>query len=239
MSFQDSLLEVGRYLSRKMPASLFRPIAMPFTYQTRVADGFVFENANMINTAFGYCANNKIQGDFAEFGVFKGTTSVEAWKASKRHGLNSMKFYFFDSFEGLPEVGGIDQGGPFETAEFSSTRGYYENYLRRYGIDFNRIKIVEGFFDKTLPNSDIDSKICVAWIDCDLYESTVPVLDWLTPRLVDGAILCFDDWFCFNGNPNKGEQKATAEWLANNDFFELFPYRDFHWAGKSYIFHKK
>jgi O-methyltransferase len=238
MALRDTLFDIGNFISRRVSTSLARPVTLPLIYQTRVADGFIYENGNMINMAFGYCANNKIRGDFAEFGVFKGHTTIEAWKASERHALRDMNFWLFDSFEGLPEVAGEDKGGPFETGQFSFGRKDYEQKLKHIGMDFKRVKIVPGFFDKTLNGLNTPREFSVVWIDCDLYESTVPVLDWLTDKLADGAVLCFDDWFTFSGRPDKGEQKAVAEWLEKNPEINLMPYRDFHWGGKSFLVHK-
>jgi hypothetical protein len=238
MALRDNLFNIGNYLARHLPTSVARPFSLPFIYQTRVSDGFIYESGNMINMAFGYCANNKIRGDYAEFGVFKGHTTIEAWKAAYRHGLSEMIFRLFDSFEGLPEVGGHDTGGPFETGEFSNSRDDFESRLKRFGVNMDRVKITPGFFDKTLPNSEAASGIAVAWIDCDLYESTVPVLNWLTDKLVDGAVICFDDWYTFNARPDKGEQRACSEWLEANPGFSLMPYREFHWAGKSFLLHR-
>lgn len=238
MGFREFFFDIGNYISRRIPPTVARPFTLPLIYQTRVADGFIYENGNMINMAFGYCANNKIRGDYAEFGVFKGHTTIEAWKASQRHGLKDMNFWLFDSFEGLPEVGGDDTGGPFETGEFSFARKGFESNLRRARLDLERVTIIPGFFDKTLSELKTDRIFSVVWIDCDLYESTVPVLEWLTDKLADGAVICFDDWFTFSGRADKGEQKATAEWLAKNPGISLMPYRDFHWAGKSFLFHK-
>jgi O-methyltransferase len=236
---RNTLLKVANYIAWKLPTSIIRPIAMPIAYQTKVADGFMYENGDMINTAIGYCSNNKMKGNFAEFGVFKGKTTIEAWKAAYRHGLSDMNFWLFDSFEGLPEVKGIDAGGQFVTNEFSNSRTDYENRLKENGLDFNRLEIVEGFFDESLPKTKTNELFSVVFIDCDLYESTVPVLNWLTDKLVDGAVLCFDDWYCFNGRADKGEQKATAEWLEANPSISLMPYREFHWGGKSFLVHTK
>ncbi len=238
MDLRNTIVNIGNYLARRLPTSVARIVTLPVIYQTRVADSFVFENGNMLNMAFGYCANNRIEGDFAEFGVFAGHTTIEAWQASRRHGLLDTTFWLFDSFEGLPEVTGLDVGGPFATGEFSCSRKEYEKKLRRNGIDFERIVITEGYFDATLPSVTTPAKFSVVWIDCDLYESTVPVLEWLSDRLVDGAVICFDDWYTFNARPDRGEQRAVAEWLAANPTFNLMPYREFHWAGKSFIFHR-
>ena len=111
----------------------------------------------------------------------------------------------------------------------------FEQYVKRAGCDLDRFEIVEGYFDKSLPNYQTDDKFAVVWIDCDLYESTVPVLDFLTDKLIHGAVLCFDDWHCYMSDPNKGQQKAVAEWLAKNPQITLRPYGRFSVKGDSFI----
>ena len=70
-------------------------------------------------------------------------------------------------------------------------------------------------------------KAAIVWIDCDLYESTVPVLDFIVPFVQTGTIFCFDDWFSFAGHFMKGEIRATREWLERNPDIRLTQYRDF------------
>jgi len=222
--------------ARMFPSPFLRIFSMPVNYQINSRDGLVYESARMINIAFAFCMNNKIQGDYAEFGVYQGRTTVEAYRTARRYGFAKIKFWIFDSFVGLPDIKGKDAGGPFVEGEFACSRRDFENNLRYFGADLSRFEIAEGFYDKTLPNfSREPDKIAIAWIDCDLYESTVPVLDFLTDRLVNGALLIFDDWFCFDGGVQKGEQLACADWLRNNPDIKLIEYHKFHWAGNSFI----
>ena len=98
--------------------------------------------------------------------------------------------------------------------------------------------IIKGDYDDTLPNTTTDRLFYMVWIDCHLYESTVPVLEWLTDKMVDGAVICFDDWFSFNGRSAKDEQQATSKWMEKIPRLSLMPYQTFHWSGKSFLFHK-
>lgn len=34
----------------------------------------------------------------------------------------------------------------------------------------------------------------------------------MKPLLTDGTIIMLDNWYCFRGNPNYGEQNAFYEW---------------------------
>lgn len=238
-TLSSRLLTSTAALARRLPASVTRLFARPIGYRLSTADAFVHESARMIHTAFGYCRNNKVEGDYAEFGVYRGRGIIEADRASRLHGLSDRQLWAFDSFSGLPEVTGVDEGGPFTEGEFFCSRPEFERNLRRAGIPSERFRIVEGFFDETLlPQKAAElglEQVAVAWIDCDLYESTIPVLDFLTDRLVDGAVLIFDDWYCFNGGMDRGERRACAEWLSRNPQLELMEYQKFHWAGNSFI----
>ncbi len=187
----------------------------------------------MLNDAFCFVQQEGIEGDYAEFGVFEGRLCTAAWEAIQRYGLSHrVKMHAYDSFEGLPAAQGVDEDGPFRKGQFHGPRHLFDKETRHIPAD--RLTVTEGFFDASLPQAE-KHKIAVAWVDCDLYESTVPVLDFLTPQLRDGSVLVFDDWFCFHGRPDRGEQRACREWLNANPQISLVPYRDFHWAGRSFL----
>jgi hypothetical protein len=195
----------------------------------------------MVRTALTYARSEKLEGDYAEFGVYRGQTFVEAWHAVRDLGLDDMRLAAFDSFEGLPELSERDRDGPFIEGEFATTRGELDQTLKRHRVPPKRVQVVEGFFSETLNESrrgELPAAVAVALVDCDLYESTVDVLEYLGEVLVDGAVLIFDDWFCFRGRTDRGEQLACREWLQRNPGFELTPYRDFHYAGRSFLFHR-
>lgn len=73
------------------------------------------------------------------------------------------------------------------------------------------------------------------YIDCDLYESTVPVLNYVLPILQTGTVLAFDDYFCFNGDPERGGQLALKEFLLRNPQIRTIDYLDIGWGGKAFI----
>jgi len=100
------------------------------------------------------------------------------------------------------------------------------------------VRTVKGWFSESLTDEmaarhGID-KVAAAWIDCDLYESTVPVLRFLTPRLLTGSVLIFDDWRCFHNIPVRGEQRAVHEWQAENPHITLHTLIDFGWHGAAF-----
>ncbi|HEY5996147.1 MAG TPA: TylF/MycF/NovP-related O-methyltransferase [Candidatus Deferrimicrobiaceae bacterium] len=170
-----------------------------------------------------YLVGAKIPGDYLEFGVYQGATFRHAWRTMSWL-FPEMRFIAFDSFEGLPAPKGIDADGGyssnFHAAEFRCDEGAFLANLSADGVDLSRVKIVKGWFDRTLaPGGEGEQcvgKTAFAWIDCDLYESTVPVLSFLTRRIVPGSVIAFDDWRSFRNHPGFGEQRACREWLAAN-----------------------
>lgn len=187
-----------------------------------------------------YLYGAQIPGDYLEFGVYKGVTFAHAceifsWYPEHKH----MRFFAFDSFEGLPQPKGFDAvdgyTATFYEGQFScSEKDFIEN-LRSKGVDLARVRTVKGWFSESLTDEmaarhEID-KVAAAWIDCDLYESTVPILRFLTPRLVTGSVLIFDDWRCFHNIPSRGEQRAVCEWRAENPHIIFHRLIDFGWHG--------
>lgn len=198
----------------------------------------------MVKRAMEFVRFNSLPGDYLEFGVWKGGTFVNAYYFAKRYNLSTMKFYAFDSFEGLPEIKGVDAEGfkHFDQGLFTCSEAQFRRNIMKHGVDMNRVGIVPGWFDKVL-NEEIKRAIsiqnaAVIWIDCDIYESTVPILNFITDYLQDGTILIFDDWFCYRGNPNRGEQRAFREWLERNPQIQASEFYKFGWGGNSFIIHK-
>jgi O-methyltransferase len=159
-----------------------------------------FENAWMINLAIQYVADEHIDGDYHEFGVYRGSAFVEAWRAIHLYGLPYM-FHAYDSFQGLPPT---RDEGQFQVGDFAADQATFEAELARRKVPPDRVTITPGFFDQTLPTAE-RRPCAVALVECDTCESTVPVLEYLAETLADGAVVCFDDWFSYRGRPDRGE----------------------------------
>ena len=187
-----------------------------------------------------------IPGDYLEFGVYKGTTFIYAYK-SLSYLFGDMRFIAFDSFEGLPQPTGIDSllgyTSNFHEAEFKCDLETFSENLKLAGIDMNRVISVKGWFDKALiPQKAKEygvNKIAAAWIDCDLYESMVPVLKFITGHLSTGSVILFDDWRCYRNHPDFGAQRACREWLAENSGISLHELFSFGWNGLAFTVEAK
>jgi len=72
-------------------------------------------------------------------------------------------------------------------------------------------------------------------IDCDLYESAVPVFNFIEPLLQEGTVIYMDDMFAgYKGSPKKGVAKAFLEWQERSRW-KIVRHMDISWWGRSYI----
>jgi O-methyltransferase len=193
---------------------------------------------NAVDNIADYLVGAEIDGDYLEFGVYQGTTFSYAYKIM--HPLFSkMRFFAFDSFSGLPEIKGMDaiEGykSSFYEGQFAFSEESFIENVKKENVDLSKVVTIKGWFNDTLTNKISDkyniNKISFAWIDCDLYESTVPVLNFLTDKIVTGTVIVFDDWRCFRNLPSCGEQKACNEWLERNPDILLHELTSFGFHG--------
>lgn len=158
--------------------------------------------ANMLNAIGVYTSRQvldiglqsaKVNGHFLEFGVYRGGTI--SYIARMRPDVT---IHGFDSFEGLPDKwrGYILDKGAFDL------RGKLPRVPRN-------VRLHRGWFDETLPKWTIANQGPVSFIhiDCDLYSSTKTVFEHLSPRIVEGTVIVFDEYF---GYPNWEQHEIKA-----------------------------
>lgn len=196
---------------------------------------------DVIDKLADYLVGTQLPGDYLEFGVFEGKTFSYGFKIMSPL-FPKMKFVALDSFEGLPEPKGIDAKDNYTSGffkgQFACDSEQFERNIRAYGVEMNRVVMIKGWFDSSLSTgghaSTTVSKVAAAWIDCDLYESTVPVLDFLTSKISVGSVLLFDDWRCYRNLPDFGQQRACREWLLANPQITLNEFVDFGFHGQAF-----
>lgn len=189
---------------------------------------------------FDFLTDNRIRGDYHEFGCHRCRTFRMALSEARRHNLDQMRFWAFDSFEGLPDSAGhsveIWKRGALTTSQDDFMR-----MVRDHGIYADRVTPIKGFYSDSLTKElqkrflDQESKIALVNIDCDLYESAVPVFEFIEPLLQEGTVLYIDDLFAgYKGNPTKGVARAFREFRARSRF-KFVRHLDIGWWGRSYI----
>lgn len=198
---------------------------IPFTRQyrahrwvTREYMGFAHDNMRYLFLSIARFAhiNRPIDGYYFEFGSHEGRTMRLAWRHFQH--LFNWDFVAFDSFEGLPEIEEIDKQAIWGKGRLETAEEDFVRIVTAAGMPRSRLTTVKGFYDQSLTvelqQKFLPRKAAVVYIDCDLYKSTVPVLEFVRPFLQVGTVIVFDDWNCFYGEPGRGERRAWREFCA-------------------------
>lgn len=147
---------------------------------------FVFEE---------YVKNNDYKDKlFLEFGTYKGE-SINFCSSL----MPEVKFYGFDSFEGLQETLSTWEKGRF-------------NLKGKLPKVNDNVSLIKGYFNETLPKflEEHKEKAAFIHIDCDLYSSTKTIFDNIYDRIVPNTVIQFDEYYNYPGWRNH-EFKAFQE----------------------------
>ena len=192
----------------------------------------------MIRQAFEFKAINRVSGDYFEFGLWKGKTFCYAHNMKRRFRQEDMMLFGFDSFQGLPETDD-QKDNVWCTGAFACGEKELRQILYRNRFQNKEYELVGGFYEESL-NEALHQRLsgrkaAIVYVDCDLYTSTVQVLNFIRRYLVNGSIVCFDDFFHYKGARDQGEQKALSEFLQAHLDIEFIPYMHYSPLGKSFI----
>ena len=202
-----------------------------------VAKAYAFKQ-RFFWTVFKALDFNGIDGDYVEFGSHGGMTFRLAHDQIRQRKIKR-HLWAVDSFRGLPNaLNELDSHPKWKLGAMQTRVDKFHKICRSHGIAREAYTVIEGFYDETLPNlprNAAPNNIALVYIDCDLYSSTEAVLNFIRPRLKHGMILAFDDYFCWSADQVSGERLALLHALPNNTKWHFLRYRDFGWAGTSFI----
>ena len=149
-----------------------------------------------MSLAFEFAVKSGIEGDYYEFGVYRGNSLVNALRAREqvaaRFGrLVCPRLYAFDSFAGLPpltDADKLDGYDAFDEGTYACSQKEVEEELRKAGVSVHDLRFVPGFYDQSLKAADtlrlIQSSVAaIVHIDCDLYSSAADCLAFLNGYL--------------------------------------------------------
>ena len=164
-----------------------------------------------------------LDGDFAEFGTASGKSAKLILKAMPRRSTGSdRKLYLFDSWKGLPEDWHY---APNDVV----AKGHFACEIPN--LNDPRAVYVPGWFEDTVKKmaQTMSEPLAYVHIDCDLYSSTVTVLDGISHLIAPGTVIQFDE---VHGFPNwaEGEWKAWCEFVAQTGLRYQCLYRASKWS---------
>src|SRR6266851_2302036 len=213
------------------------------TFKARTAgDPELGERRDVFRHCFKALAFNGIEGHYAEFGCFGGRTFRLAYSAS-RLARYPTHLWAFDSFMGLPPPEDQRDLHPrWVPGSMATGEARFRAVCARHGIPPSDYTVVAGYYARSLAAGAPGQRpevVSFAYVDCDLYSSTVDVLRFLEPRLRAGSILVFDDYYCYGADGPSGERAAMLEVFPESGDTALLPYHPVGWHGMSFIVERR
>lgn len=149
--------------------------------------------------------HNNIQGEMAEVGVYKGTTSRLI-----HHYMPERKFHLFDTFEGFGErstsIEKNSSGLSVSDSLFADTdMGKVKEFLSSKN---DNTCFYKGYFPDTIPEEMKLSRFAFVHLDADLFEPTAEGLKFFYPRMASGGFILVHDY-----NAWPGARKAVDEFF--------------------------
>ena len=189
------------------------------------------ENIEFLISAIRYVKKNKIKGYYVETGIWKGGLSILSYLTFTNKNKNKMKFFLFDTFEGMPKPSKYDKKlnkdlsqvfdkweKKIKTSEgwnLSPINEVQKNIIKLCGKkSLNDFNFIKGKVENTLKiKKNLPKKICLLRLDTDFYNSTKAELDYLFNKVSKGGIIIFDDYSNW-----LGAKKAIDDFLKNKKY---------------------
>ena len=150
-------------------------------------------------------AADKLAGDMAELGVYKGNTASVLARSAEHLGK---KIYLLDTFEGFNEQ---DMS--------AEEKANHDDHFKDSSLDYVKANVagaharfVQGRFPETAAQIPADASFCLVHLDCDLYLPFKSALEYFWPRIVGGGFLIMHDYLSMYWD---GVEQAVTEFFAN------------------------
>lgn len=184
------------------------------------------ERIHEVVSAVRYVVSSGIDGALVECGVWRGGSAMAMALTLKALGDTRRDLYLYDTFAGMTAPTRIDVSADGDDAErkFAERRlsddtsewcraplDDVERNLAKTGYPSERIHLVQGKVEDTLPARRPSGPIAILRLDTDWYESTRHELEHLYPLLARGGALILDDYGYW-----AGARRAVDEYAARN-----------------------
>lgn len=199
----DSFREFDKYLE-------YKELYSKWIYKSE------FNNKGDLNRLWFFILNisnlleDRIEGDFAEVGVYRGNSSAILIHYAKK---SNRKVYLFDTFEGFHEkdLVGIDLNKKIEF--HNNTLSDVKLFLGNENVSYE-----VGYFPDTFDEKLHSRNFAILSFDVDLYEPMKNCLEYFYPLLSVGGIMFIHDYSSCHWN---GAKMAVDEFCNSNHLFPV------------------
>lgn len=152
---------------------------------------------NNIRSCIETLLREDVPGDFMEAGVWRGGACIYMRGVLKAYGVTDRHVWVADSFEGMPKVD--VSSSPLDASWAESAGGIavpvdeVRANFQRFGLLDAQVHFLKGWFAESLPNAPV-AALALLRLDCDLYRSTLDVLEAMYDRVSPGGFVIVDDY---------------------------------------------
>lgn len=174
-----------------VPKEKIKPIALGLDF----ADAFMDQRIYWIRDFSIWCYEQKIQGNVAECGVFRGDSARFINKY-----FYDRKLYLFDTFEGFEKA---DIEYELDLGNLSYNNGRFVSDITFKDTDMeyllskmqypDNIQIYKGYFPDTAKG--IMDKFCFVNLDMDLYLPMLEALRFFWDKMLKGGCILMHDYY--------------------------------------------
>ena len=154
--------------------------------------------------AIDQIVKERLMGDVAELGVYKGNTASLLAQAARQTGSTA---YLLDTYEGFSQndLAGVDADKEvlFTDTSLEAVRSV---------VGGESLSFIKGHFPASITQIPNNVLFKLVHIDCDLYGPTLAALHYFYPRLVPGGFLITHD---YSGLSWGGAERAVDEFFAD------------------------
>jgi len=144
-----------------------------------------------------------LPGEVAEVGVYRGGSAAVLCRS-----FPTKTVHLFDTFSGIPDT-------PHWSDNYHKSGDFADTSLDQVEhalAEFSNIEFHAGIFPETA-NGLEDKQFAFVHVDCDIHQSVRACCDFFWPRLVEGGVMAFDDYFAATC---KGAKLAVDEFVMAN-----------------------
>lgn len=189
-----------------------------------------------------YVLDNNIEGAFVECGVWRGGSSLIIARMLFNRSIER-DLILYDTFSGMSEptaedvnLKGVEADLLLEIGKNDKENSVWclanevdvLNNLKLSGYNMNKVRLVKGMVEDTIPQQTKETEIALLRLDTDWYESTKHELIHLYPKLSKNGVLIIDDYGHW-----KGCRTAVDEYFKSNNIKMLLNRIDY--TGRSGI----
>ncbi len=139
-----------------------------------------------LNLCIDFLIEDKIEGDIAELGVYRGNSAFLLAKFARR---TKKHVYLFDTFEGFDKKDLV-------MLDRSVSQEYFADTSLQTVKDFvgeENVIYIKGYFPESIKDMKADPTYSLIHIDCDLEKPMREALEYFYPRMQKGGFIIIHD----------------------------------------------